>query len=228
MFGRFNSTAARVTFTLLTMACFVILSGCGDLSRSPLVSDPAATIQEGSGQSSLSDSPSYIVLSPRALRAAKPGSKDQEKDQESVSDKFKVGKTGGELEIKLPGKADKEDLVCVKKVKFKVDKKSIEQTYDISMTVFTGSTLEDVMLAFTPSGIAFEPPATLEIYVEGAVDADLLKAYHITGDGEVTEVGMDIDKKRKEWKITIKVPGFSRYDLSGNDDYWNYGEGDDY
>jgi hypothetical protein len=75
-----------------------------------------------------------------------------------------------------------------------------------------------VAVAFTPSGLAFRPNATLEIVLVGKVDKkQVQKAYHTTGKGEVTELPIKVRGGRKYVKIRIKVPGFSRYSLGGDD-----------
>ena len=89
----------------------------------------------------------------------------------------------------------------------------------ISMTVFSGSTLEDVVVAFRPSGLTFNPPATLELCLSGnlsredanAVEAALRTVDHVSG-GQVEKIQTKGKKDgRAGWKVTVKIPGFSLY-----------------
>ena len=251
MFKRLNTTAAGATTTLLTLACFVLLSGCGDMSRSPLVSSPDVTAPEGGGASLVNGRPSLasddvaatIVLSPRALRAAKKANDSGKVTAtaeagvytESVSARVSPYRQK-KMEVQF-GEYGGADIVRVKKVSFTVKRNSIignealqnhrDGSYAITMEVSSGTTLADVLVKFGPSGLKFSPPAQLDIFLEGELDPAEVAAYHIDGTaGTITKIGMEIDDQgRTGWKITIDVPGFSRYDLGGNesedpDGYW--------
>ncbi len=89
--------------------------------------------------------------------------------------------------------------------------------------VFAKSTtsLSDVSVVFTPSGIVFNPPATLTLLLRGELseeELNALKAYH-HHNGMVTEISVAIVDGKKEWKITVKIPGFSRYSLETDEGY---------
>jgi hypothetical protein len=122
---------------------------------------------------------------------------------------------GGRLEVSFPRYADDDD-VQVKRAVFKVDQGSINGTYKITMQVFSGTTLADVSVEFSPSGLKFNPSATLTFVLRGELDPDEVKAYHIEG-GTVTEISTAIEEGKKTTTITVKVPNFSIYSLGGND-----------
>ena len=94
------------------------------------------------------------------------------------------------------------------------------EAVDITMAVTSGYTFDDVKVAFSPSGTAFQPAGKLTLtlwWTEYWYPTDEylhLAADHITADGTVTDVVLTSDR-RGSYKVvvTIDVPGFSLYGL---------------
>jgi hypothetical protein len=118
-----------------------------------------------------------------------------------------------------------ENDVRVKDVKFYVEANSVVGggEHQITMGVHSGTTLDDVNIEFSPSGLAFSPAGTLTIALVGPVTAaDVQQATHIYGDGsQVESITTVTDRKGNSFlKVVVKVPGFSRYSLGGGDDMY--------
>ena len=235
MSKHFSYTAARAVFAFLIATGFALLSGCGDLDRSSLITDPAATVQEGAA---VSNDRTTITFSPRApVRAAKRIGGPMALSETSLNattglfsrtaSGWITPGAGGKLKVsfgKLTADGTKNGEVGVKRATFEVEEGSIDAAYYITMTVYTGATLGEVRVEFTPSGIRFHPPATLTVVLWGKVNADVVKALHIDGSGAVLEeIAVTVEDGKKVTILVLKVPGFSRYDLGGDDD----GAGDD-
>lgn len=203
----------RAVFTALALGGTVLLVGCGGLNQQPLA--PGATALQG-GKAASNDSPAYIFFSQASdpskvgVRAAKPAAANAL----SATGLFSPRKDG-KLEVKLDDRDDGNG-VHVQKSTFEVRKGSIDREVEISMTVYSGSNLEDIGVAFTPSGLTFNPPATLTLALQGDVkkkDLEGLKAYHIH-DSTVTQIPIHISSRGKDGlTITLRVPGFSTYSL---------------
>lgn len=217
MFKCLSHTAVRAVFAFLAVTGFALLNGCGDLDRSTLITDPGATVQEGAAVGN--DRATIAFSAGSSIRAAKPaGGMTSQTDQGWITPK-----KGGKLKVSF-GPPSADGGVRVKRATFEVEKGSIDAAYDISMTVYTGTTLREVRVEFTPSGIRFHPPATLTVVLWGKVDDDVVKALHIDGSGAVLEeIAVTVEDGKKVTILVLKVPGFSRYDLGGDDD----GAGDD-
>jgi hypothetical protein len=229
MFRRFAHTASGTLFTLLVVTGVALFTGCGDLSRSPLVSDSGSveTIQEDAGMAA-SGGTFSIAFSPNRPDGSglltKPAG-DKKLSKKSTGKKVKARK-GGRLQVKLNhrGKAEK-GVVRVQKVRLDVKRGSMKKDTKISMKVTSGTTLEDVLVEFGPSGLKFSQTAVLTIWVKGDIDEKKMKklaVYHIEEDDpddddnekEVSKARVRIKKVgKKTWKIIIKVPGFSDYDV---------------
>ena len=189
-----------------------LLGGCGNQGASPLAPKP---VTQNVSQDALSDSPFTVVFSPKGLdpsknllRAMKPTASRTDKDVFSP-------KKDGKLEVEFDD-PNNNGGVRVKGAEFQVKKGSLDRQVEITMTVFSGSALSDVIVNFTPSGLKFSPPATLSIEVSGdlsAKDLQGMKAYHVEGK-KVTELSIQFHPSGKnEWTITIRVPSFSSYSL---------------
>ena len=56
------------------------------------------------------------------------------------------------------------------------------------------------------------------VSLAGALDPAVVKAYHVHGGGKVVEqIPVTIQQVGAGWLVTMQVPGFSEYDLVGND-----------
>lgn len=119
--------------------------------------------------------------------------------------------------------ADTDGSIIVKRVWFAVEWGAVREPVAISMTATWKRAIEDVAVAFTPPGQVFNTPSTLQIHLHGPLKDEMFAdgVYHIDAQGNVTRIGIvEIDKQRtdgnnSEWVITIKIPGFSRYSMSG-------------
>jgi len=94
------------------------------------------------------------------------------------------------------------------------------ESAEITMAVTSGCSVDDVVVAFRPSGLAFRPPGTLEVTLwwceRRAPSRDQLQvaAEHITAGGTVTDVVVSVQENGTYKAIvTIEVPGFSLYGL---------------
>lgn len=204
----------RALFTMVVSAGTALLSGCGGLERHPLAPHPVTVLQETGGKPSLSGDRVSLTLSLRAsLRAAKPvtGSEVYEK---SASGWFSPDRDG-ELRVGFPRYADP-GQVQVKRARFEVEEGSVGHRVNISMTAFSGTALEDVRIEFEPSGLAFNPPATLTIVLRGEVDPGEVNVYHIEGSA-ITKVSADFEDGERTLTVIVKVPGFSTYSLGGDE-----------
>ncbi len=139
---------------------------------------------------------------------------------------------GGELKVKFKQHGKKGDI-WVKKAAFEVAPGAMVPTpgkktrkskkIEITMTVTSGDSFDDVRVAFTPSGTTFQPAGILTLELRGEkgkkdkdpTEEDLkLAAVHITADGTVTDVVLSTER-RGAYKVivTIDVPGFSVFGL---------------
>ncbi len=204
----------RALFTLVVSAGTALLSGCGGLERHPLAPHPVTGRQEAGP--SLSGHPVYLTLSRGApLRAAKRVT-GSEVYARSASGWFSPDR-GGQLNVSF-GKYTANDFaaVQVRSAKFVVDKGAIDAAHQITMKVFSGYSLNDVAIEFSPAGLRFNPSATLTIVLWGDLDPEEVHVYHIEGS-TITEVSADFEEGKKTWTIIIKIPGFSTYSLGGDE-----------
>lgn len=88
----------------------------------------------------------------------------------------------------------------------------------ITMDV-SGTTLSQLVMAFQPAGLVFDPWAHINLSVgRDLIDLPLtdLVAWHIYDDGTAEQVPFSIvDNNPYHIQIFIKVPGFSRYGMGG-------------
>ena len=217
---------------MLTLMAFV---GCGELGQSPLglteKADPIAVTEAPAG---------YLVFSPMMARQVATKTVKVSAGQafsHHVTKGFEFDENE-KLELEFDGDDDDDDdnkkngSVGVKKATFSVRKNSIDiseltedqvleyvhrKEIDITMAVSSGTTLEDVAVGFGPSGLLFRPSAKLELQLTGNLKGLIAEgqsfAYHISSDGTITKVEMDVEVKSKGAKLRIEVPGFSRYTI---------------
>ncbi len=223
----FNRTIRDMVFTSLALAGIVLLSGCGDPGRSPLVSDADVAVQKGSETAYTGSSSISFGFSPQALKRPKALGKlaTAQVEIRTVSEWF-YPFAGGSIEARFSDDDDDDESssggVRVDKVVFSVSAGSINQPVEISMTVHSGSTLDDVLIQYSPDGLHFNPPAIMRMFLKGYLSpytVQNLKAYLISADGTVEEVPLTIQPWGPNgWRITTAVPHFTEEDL--DDEGW--------
>jgi len=210
MFGYSNPMSLKGVFRALTLGGIVLLGGCGGPGPSPLAPHLPKVPQTFGEKALYSSGPVYLAFSPRALsRAAKPASAAGVYTR-SASGWFSHGREG-RLEVGFPRYADAGE-VQVKRATFEVEKGSIRGRQEITMQVTSGHSLKDVLVAFSPEGLTFDPPATLTIVLRGEVDPGAIQVYHLHG-GAVEKVSADVEDGERTTTVTVKVSSFSRYVL---------------
>ena len=221
--GTFRRIFGAFPAALTLLGLVVLLQGCGDSRRSPLNSQVGELSQVEASRAvveappAIDNRPSYVVFSPfRATKLVKHANGVISKDTKKTID----GKKGGKLDVKFSDDDDDDDddddkkksvTVRVKKATFKVKAKSFEKKAEISMTVYSGSTLADVKVEFTPSGLSFDPAAGLELQLKGTMKPGKMTGYHVSADGTVTLVEAVVEKAKGGWKLKMDIPGFSEY-----------------
>lgn len=98
MFRKYNCTGLKGLFVTLTVVSIALLSGCGNMERSPLASSSADPMQE-----EIFDAPNTVpvgvVSSPDALRAEKRAVSGQiDSDDSTTTKKGKGGSFSGKFE----------------------------------------------------------------------------------------------------------------------------------
>ena len=200
MLPRFNSPALlAITFLVALLA--LAMYGCGDVTDSPT----------SAGQAVEGDSSGRVIIafSPEAATRAAKRLDDDDDNSRTDSDLF-TPDDDGELEVEIEEDDSEVD------VEFCVQEGGVGEDVVITMTVF-GSTLDDLAIAFEPSGFQFVIPAVLKIDMESE-DEDLessdIQVFHIYQDGTTVEAEiLDIDADDDELEVEISIPGFSRYGL---------------
>jgi len=189
---------ARTLLAALALGGIIFMVGCGGLSQRPLAPDRAA----------VTNAPSKAL--PRLALTLT--TVEARSDSGLVSPSLEVS-SKDTLDADFPEYGDP-TAVRVEKVKFKVEKGSVDKDCKISMTAFSGSTVNDVKVDFGPDGLVFSQPATLTIWLWGSLNSDRLKAYHTASDGTKTEIPFTLSSLGdKRWRVIIQVPGFSEYSL---------------
>lgn len=188
-----------LTFCILALVAFT--AGCGmDQSSVASGSEEEGTALELEGKT-------YLTLSFGTLEPAGKEVVIKKGKKKTVS--MKIDLDGGKLEVEEDERGNEDGL----KVEFKVPASALKKTVDITMTVYYGETLGDLVIEFAPSGLVFEKPAMLKVEI-GAKRVDIpfeiVSAVHRYGDGSSEIVPLKIDEKGN---ITIEIPGFSRYSL---------------
>ena len=228
----------RAALVVLSLPLVVAFSGCGDLNRTALgSSDPAVS------EDVMSTRPAgYLVFSQRAaVRAAKKVQVDVSagvfthtesryfESDENEKLEIEFGQYGNRETVRVDkatfwvrsNAMDISDLnpdQIVKYVKRDSDNRwSRNSSFDcrIDMAVSTGKTIEDVVVAFGPDELKFDPIAKLVISMKGPlrgkIQAGKGVAYHISKNGDISKVEMDVSIDQDGGKLVIDVPGFSRY-----------------
>lgn len=234
---QFKQYMSRPSFlSTAVMAVLIAVVGCGDFNESPMNSFEEVDLQE------VKDAPAgYLVFSQPMARMVATKKAKMTLAGGIFSHKVTKGFEFDEnekLEVEFDNYADKGEI-AVKKATFSVRKNSIDLSelttdvllqndgddddgddddddeIDITMVVSSGTTLEDVVVAFGPSGLLFKPSARLDIQLTGNLKGLVAEgqgfAYHIDGAGNITKVAMEAEVKSNGCKLRIEVPGFSRY-----------------
>ena len=203
----FKDTFGRIFRTfptaLVLLGLVVLLQGCGDLGRSPLISN-----DETETPVALEKRSHVIFLGPiNRLRTTKPVHQGQLGWRTRAAE---IGPSGGMLnlvESNGPGSGD--DL----EVHFAVPHRSLQDPAMIMMGVY-GETLSELRVAFNPDGLQFSPSAQLKVVLGlDRIDLSLddLKVYHEHEDGTVDEPDFWIQQQGSHIIIRVVVPGFSEY-----------------
>lgn len=232
MLIRFRQTFRA--FALATLAGAILMTGCGDPNLSPLAPEQA-NIPSPDAQQGLSDNGPVqqarkdrgavrIGLSPTGgLRLSGAAAKQAGvTDSRSASGWFTFI-SGGSLSVHFfndnEGQGANPNIIQVSEATFTVPSRSMQGIHEISMTVHSGTTLDDVYVSFGPDGLTFNPHASLVLHLVGNtsnVDVNNLVAYHIYADGTVEEVPITVQSGSDYLILTIDVPGFSDYEPEGN------------
>ena len=151
------------------------------------------------------------------VAAAKPVGQD---DAMALSDQGLFSDDqGGTLKVFFPEYGDDIE-VQLRKVIFDVDEGSLSESAMIKMTAHTGNTLDDIWVAFEPSGLTFSPSAHLELWLRGSVTADdVQQVYHLYGDGSnVESIDTVVETNGVAFLVvSFNVSSFSEYSLGGED-----------
>ena len=123
------------------------------------------------------------------------------------------------VEANLGGKfvIDKDGYIFTK---FEIQAGALDEDTQIDMTV-SGTSLDDLVVAFAPAGLTFNIPAQLTIKVavnKVEVLPESFMVKHIHGDGTVEEAVVGkygLERSGLYYKFVIEVPGFSRYSMGG-------------
>ena len=237
-------TRRHSLLTMALMAGMMAVVGCGDLNRSLVSSGEEVSVQEAVE----APAGYIVFSQRAAVRAAKKINvtnnntmvhvdNPQGLHTQMVQHEFDY-KKNKQISIKFDDYTGRnKDLVQVKQAQFSVAKKSIDTAdlglyhtaeqianyttkkgINIRMQVVTGTQLEDVIVAFGPEGLKFDPTARLRLQLKGNLTEVFLEgqeaAFHIGADGTITKVRMNIENlNRSGVTLVIEVPGFSRYTI---------------
>lgn len=214
MFGYRKERLASIVATLVVAGSLALLAGCAGMDRSPLApvqkADVSTTVSPAAPHAVSSQGAFSLSFSPTPRpRATKPTGNN------AVADIFSP-ENGGYLSLSFPNASDSTGVV--KQATFQVVPGAMDTTVQITMDVYNGTTLDDVNVVFSPSGLAFNPPAVLTMTFVGSIDANLdtVTVYHLH-EGVVTEIQGQIIHGNGEWSLVVEVPGFSSYSLGGDD-----------
>ena len=230
MFKRLNCQAAGAVFTLIGAVAILAIGGCGEMDRTPLATEQSiASADQPTGT---------IVFGPLSLaKRVRGGSKSSQGLRTKSDDAWIRVDDDGRLGVRFSGYGNKHTLQ-VTTAKFTIRKKSMDvssvasdhlrkrrrggERVHIKMKVTSGQTLSDVLVEFGPHDLRFTPMATLEVTLDGNLDAldddgakGLAKpteVYHVSGNGKVTKVKAEVKVKRGKMTIKVQVPSFSSWD----------------
>ena len=162
-----KGTMPRSVLTSLAVGVFLWI-GCGN-QQGPLSPGQPSGIQNTAGRARLSFS------APAAERAAKPVRNMSH--SQSVSGLFRPERSG-RLSVRFKEYALGNE-VQVKSATFSVKRGAVLHPVVIGMKVSSGTTLQDVTIDFSPSGLQFSPKATLTLKLLGDLDPANLTVSHI-------------------------------------------------
>lgn len=207
---------SRVAFAGLALAGVLLLSGCADVGQSPLA--PGTAVRAGKPAQNTGTSTTT------ATTTTSTSSTGQPLYTKSASGWFSPG-SGGSLNVKFANNYGSWTDVRLKSATFQVAPGAIAAKVLITMDVTTGYTIDDVNVQFGPSGLTFNPEGTLTLVFWGGskLSEEELRlreaqGYHITSDGYISTVTQETDTQGNAYYIiAMKVPGFSRFSVGGND-----------
>ena len=238
MLNRFRKSVTGATFAIFGIAGMIALGGCGDIDRTPLGSSEGVADQPTrSTPPGMAPAPSrntgMLVFSPRApmFSAAKKADEIREGPYGGDlyygedSDWFDPRKSG-DLKVQFVTYTDKKkDEVQVEKVDFKFWRRTMvppknavkkRGKYEITMKVWSGWSLDQVLVQFEPSGMEFEKtPALMTVKLRGNISVDDARDYvvwHVSGNGNVTKVYAMVLADRTGVRFQIVVPCFSDWE----------------
>ena len=206
-----NANLKHMLFVGAALIGLVFVAGCG-MDQAPLASSdesttlaPAAKQIKSNGNDADVDNSVDAVYSNngRTVRAT-------------------FGPQGGRFRVFDPkGKGKKDDIEVI----LTIPEGVLKGNQEIAMTV-DGDDIQTLVVSFEPSGATFLPSIDLRIDLgnELAPNSDVNKVtpYHLYGDNTIEPVDFYyVDRSSYALNAYIKVPGFSRYGLSG--DYWAAG-----
>jgi hypothetical protein len=237
MLTRIRKSVAGASFGILGIAGLIALGACGDIDRSPLSSSEVAVDQPAGTPPGLAPAPSrhtgMLVFSPRAsvFAAAKKADEIREREDGEVlyygedSDWFDP-KESDKLKVQFVTYVDKKkDEVQVEKVEFRFWKNTMvppegapeeKGKYQITMKVWSGWTLDQVLVQFEPTGTKFEKiPALMTVKLRGNISVAEAREYvvwHVSGNGTVSKVYALVLPDKNGVRFQIVVPGFSDWE----------------
>ncbi len=232
----------RPSFLLAAiMVALMVVVGCGNLDQSLVNSSHEVSVEDA-----LQAPAGYIAFSPRAaMQVATKKVKVNNNNTmvhfdnptglqtQMVEYEFDYNRNK-RISIKFKDLVDGDaDVIQVKQAQFSVEKNSINtegltesqlerygtrKGINIRMQVVTGTKLEDIVVAFGPGGLQFDPVAQLRLQLIGDLTNVFEEgenvAYHIDGEGVVTKVSLEVDElDGSSCVLNIDVPGFSRYTI---------------
>ena len=194
----------RLREPVLAVCLATLVSGCGDSPTKSASQDatpdhtPAISLQKPSWAGS---------------NWASAASPDQLTSNVTIN-----ARKGGFLFVRFPW--DYSGRVRVYEALLRIPRKALgaSGSFDLTMEVNAGDVLDDISVVFGPSGTKFNPEATLTISIIGLVSIEqIATAQHIFGDGQVESIETEFKDGRWLTKVTIRVPGFSRYNFDDDE-----------
>lgn len=216
MFNRWVS--AKAVITMFITASLALAVGCGRQDQNPFAPDGAATVTKAPVRAAKKGGQKHQTVDSTEEGIASTSSTLYVQSDQGMF----APRQGGVLRVTMPVYGDAQ-TIRLKKAVFEVLDGSLDQRAEITMTAYSGYTLDDVWVAFDPSGLTFNPPARLTLVLQGPVtEDDVRQAYHLYGDGSnVESMATEVSSTGKAFlTVSFKVPGFSRYTLGGGQDQY--------
>lgn len=213
MFGRRRNPFTSAVTTTLALAGIALLGGCADLARAPLAPEQPAAVQPEAQAQHRASKPVATAGSHAYNTHAFSTFRSQ------TATGWFARRAGGALAVDFSDYAQ-DHQVQVDRATFAVKAGSLDKgRAQISMTVTSGTRLSDVEITFGPSGVVFNPHATLTLVLKGKLTAgelEALKSYHYH-HGATTQISHSVSSSGDNvWTIILDIPGFSRYSLGGD------------